>query len=115
MIQDANATVTCPACLLTFVTTAVSRFQQLWQLTQSKPWKQLHLDQYHYVYLPDGDTYHEVKQIERCMSLARACLPCCHCNHACAADPLPQSAAMRGTPLLLIAALLWTQASNTLL
>ena len=87
MIQDPNATVTCPACLFTFVTTAEGRFQQLWQLTQSKPWKQLHLEHYHYVYLPAGDTYHEIKQIERYMPFACTCLPCSQCNCACAADP----------------------------
>lgn len=65
MVQDAKATATCPACLFTFVSTAVGRFEQLWQLTQSKLWKQLNLDQYHYVYLPDGDIYHDVNQIER--------------------------------------------------
>lgn len=65
MVQDANATVACLACLFTFVSTAVGRFEQLWQLTQSKPWKQLSLDQYHNVYLPAGDVYHDVNHIER--------------------------------------------------
>ena len=86
MIQDANATATCPACLLTFVTSAVGRYQQLWQLTQSKPWKQLHLDQYQYVYFPDGDTYHEVKQIERYM--LSACRIGCPLTQARAAASL---------------------------
>ena len=68
MIQDANASVTyaCPACILTFRSSAVRHYQRLWQLTQSKEWKQLHADQYQYVHFLDQDVYHEAKQIDRC-------------------------------------------------
>lgn len=65
IIQSANESVTCPACLLTFASSALGRYQQLWQLTQSQEWKQLHADQYQYVYFLAGDIYHDAKQIDR--------------------------------------------------
>ena len=65
MIQSGNTSVACPACLLTFASSAMSRYQQLWQLTQSQQWKQLHVDQYQYVYFLDGDIYLDAKQIDR--------------------------------------------------
>lgn len=76
LIQSPNTTISCPACLLTFTSSAIGRYQQLWQLTQSDKWQELHVGQYQYIYLPDGKVYHAVDQIDRCEWFGFAC-SCC--------------------------------------
>ena len=66
IIQSPNTTISCPACLLTFTSSAIGQYQQLWQLTQSDKWQELRVEQYQYIYLPDGKVYHAVDQIDRC-------------------------------------------------
>ncbi|DBB15097.1 TPA: hypothetical protein ACH3X3_004108 [Trebouxia sp. C0006] len=65
IIQHPSAVSPSPACLLTFTSSAVGRYQQLWQLMQSEEWKELHTEQYQYIYLPDSDVYHAAEQIDR--------------------------------------------------
>lgn len=65
IIRNSSAASPFPACLLTFTSSAVGRYQQLWQLVQSDEWKELHTGQYQYIYLPDGDVYHAAEQIDR--------------------------------------------------
>ncbi|KAA6420076.1 MAG: hypothetical protein FRX49_09925, partial [Trebouxia sp. A1-2] len=65
IIQSPSAASPSPACLLLFTSSAVGRYQQLWQLVQSPEWKELHTEQYQYIYLPDGDVYHAAEHIDR--------------------------------------------------
>lgn len=65
IIQHPSAVSPSPACLLTFTSSAVGRYQQLWHLMQSEEWKELHTEQYQYIYLPDSDVYHAAEQIDR--------------------------------------------------
>ncbi len=65
IVHSHSATVPCPACVLIFASPAVGRYQQLWQLVQSDEWQELHVEQYQYVFLPEGDVYLDVDQVER--------------------------------------------------